>query len=82
MFGKFKPLKCREAKRALKNLGFEKENRKTRGSHEQYKKIDENGKMRKVTLDCHKGEVSAKNVKSMAKQAGVSVREFYRAAEK
>ena len=36
--------------------------------------------MYKVTLDCHKGEVSAKNIKSMIAQAGVSAKEFYKAA--
>lgn len=76
----FKPLKCRDAEKALRELGFEEQKKKSAGSHRQYKKIDHNGKMWKVTLDCHKGEVSARNVKSMAKQAGVGRKAFYDAA--
>jgi len=78
LFRRFKPMSCAKAERALRNLGFEEKN-KSGSSHRQFKKIVD-GHMRKVTLDCHKGEVSAKNAKSMISQAGVSPKEFYRAA--
>ncbi len=77
MFNNYKPLPCRKAERALKNLGFT-EKKKTGSSHRQFEKIV-NGHKFKVTLDCHKGEVSAKNVKSMAAQAGVTVKKFHEA---
>ena len=68
------------AERALRNLGFiEDKNKST--SHRQWRKIID-GHLYKVTLDCHKGEVSANNIRSMVKQAGVSVNMFYEAADK
>jgi predicted RNA binding protein YcfA (HicA-like mRNA interferase family) len=73
-----KPLPCRLAERALKNLGFVEDTQKGT-SHRQFKKIIDN-RMFKVTLDCHRGEVSARNIASMSKQAGVSKSEFYDAA--
>ncbi len=79
MFFKHKPLKCHEAERALLNLGFIED--KGRGiSHRQFRKIVD-GQLRKPTLDCHRGEVTARNSKNMAKQAGVSASEFYRAVK-
>ena len=52
----------------------------TLARHRQFKKIV-NNRLYKVTLDCHRGEVSARNVISMSKQAGVSKTEFYEAAK-
>jgi predicted RNA binding protein YcfA (HicA-like mRNA interferase family) len=75
----YKPLPCRLAERALLNLGFIED--KGRGtSHRQFRKIVD-AKLFKVTLDCHGGEVTARNVKNMSKQAGISASEFYRAAK-
>lgn len=75
-----KPLPCRLAERALKNLGFTEDTQKGT-SHRQFRKIVGN-KLYKVTLDCHKGEVSPRNIASMSKQAGVSKSVFYDAAKK
>lgn len=75
---KFKPISYRLAERALKNLGFIEDKGKGT-SHRQWRKIID-GHLYKVTLDCHKGEVSALNVRSIIKQAGVTAKEFYEAA--
>lgn len=73
-----RPLEVREVKTILKNLGFEY--REQRGSHEQWVS---NGKpFRKVTVDCPKAPFSHVLISSMARQAGVSVRDFYDALEK
>ena len=76
MFG-YKPLPCRDAERALRKLGFVEENGKGT-SHRQWVKIV-NGHKRKVTLDCHKGEVSAYVIKHMIVQAKVTKKEFLEA---
>lgn len=73
-------MKCREAERALRNLGFEEEP-STGGSHRKFRKLD-NGTLYKVTLDCHRGEVKAKDVRSMIKQAGVTKQAWYQAASR
>ena len=79
-FLKFAPLPCREVQRALKNLGFVEQTQKGT-SHTQWEKI-ENGKKFKVTLDCHGGEVKAKDVRSIISQAGVSKSQFMVASKK
>ena len=79
MFGRFKPLPCRDAERALKNLGFIEDAKKS-SSHRQWRRYVK-GKLFKVTLDCHRGEVSALNIKSMIKQAGVTAKQFYTAID-
>lgn len=71
---KFAPMKCRDVRTILKNLEFERVSQK--GSHEQWKTIRK-GKMFKVTLACHKGEVGANDVRSMIRQAGVSKKVWY-----
>jgi len=71
-----RPLTCKKVKRILQNLGFHYRN--TEGSHENWVK-DENGRRWKVTVDCPKQPFTDFLVKSMASQAGVSVREFYKA---
>ena len=61
------------------NLGFSED--KAKGtSHRQFRKIDAEGRLRKVTLDCPKGVVSALNVRSIIKQANISKEAFYQAA--
>lgn len=72
-------LTCKEVKAGLKKLGFE--HRETRGSHEQWVK-DVDGRRYKVTVDCPKQPFSHDLIKSMAHQAGVSKREFYKACGK
>lgn len=77
LFYKFKPLPCRDVERALRNLGFIEEKRKAT-SHRQWRKVI-NGRLYKVTFDGHQGNISALNVVSIIKQAGVSKQEFYNA---
>lgn len=77
MSGVFPPLKCDSVKLILRNLGFQPRPRKGT-SHEQWVKI-ENGKLFKVTVDCPKSPFSPDLIHSMARQAGVSKKEFYAA---
>lgn len=70
------PQPCARVRRAVEALGFVKTSQV--GSHEQYEKV-ENGVKRKVTVDCHRGEVSAKVIKSIVGQAGVSKLKFLQA---
>ena len=79
LFNRFKPISCRDAERALRNLGFVEEPKKS-SSHRRWR-LYRNERLFKVTLDCHRGEVKALNVKSMIKQAGVTAEEFYKAIE-
>jgi len=69
----------RQGRACFKKLGFEEKKKKSGSSHRQFKKIVD-GHMFKVTLDCHKGEVSAKNVRSIISQAGSTAEAFYKAA--
>lgn len=77
MSGAFPPLSCKDVKRILKELGFTP--RPSKGtSHEQWVKYDDKGNLLgKVTVDCPKQPFGPDLVSSMAKQAGVSKREFY-----
>ena len=77
MFLRHVPLKCRDVESALTTLGFRPE-QQGGTSHVHWVKV-ENGRMWKVTVDCHKGEVRANDVKSIVKQAGVTRRKFYEA---
>lgn len=70
------PQPCAKVRRAVEKLGFKKTSQE--GSHEHYEKIVD-GRKYKVTVDCHRGEVSAKVVKSIVGQAGVSKLEFLKA---
>ena len=75
MSGVHPPLTCKEVKQILQNLGFEARPQKST-SHEQWVK-DDNGVLRKVTVDCPKAPFSQDLIGSMARQAGVSKKEFY-----
>lgn len=70
----FKPLTCKEVKQILKSLGFTRRNQE--GSHEQWVRNDP-PPFRKVTVDCPKEPFSHMLTESMARQAGVSKKEFY-----
>lgn len=80
MSGQHPPLTCAEVKAVLKRLGFEPLPR-TGTSHEQWAKT-EGGRRFKVTVDCPKQPFSHDIIRYMARQAGVSVREFYAALRK
>ena len=75
------PLECRDVIKGLKKLGFEERKGKGKGSHESWAKI-ENGKLYKVTVDKPKSPFGRDLIKSMASQAGVSKRQFYKACGK
>jgi predicted RNA binding protein YcfA (HicA-like mRNA interferase family) len=77
MSGVFPPLSCKQVKQILSSLGFSPRPQKGT-SHEQWVKTT-NGKFYKVTLDCPKSPFSQDLISSMAKQAGVSKKEFYSA---
>jgi predicted RNA binding protein YcfA (HicA-like mRNA interferase family) len=70
------PQPCAKVRKAVERLGFVKTSQT--GSHEQYEKV-ENGIKRKVTVDCHNGEVGAKVIKSIVSQCGVSKLQFLQA---
>jgi predicted RNA binding protein YcfA (HicA-like mRNA interferase family) len=71
-----RPLKAAEVRKILKALGFEPKPQKSTG-HEHWIK---NGQpFRKVTLSAHNEPFDDFIVSSMARQAGVSVKEFYQA---
>lgn len=76
MSGEYPPLTCKDVKRILAYLGFI--SRPTKGtSHEQWVK-EENGRLYKVTVDCPNAPFSQTLIKSMAEQAGVKKKDFYR----
>lgn len=78
--GKRRPqLDCRDVKRLLRLLGFAAH--KSKGSHDQFVHELARSRFRKVTVDCPKAPFSHDLVHSMASQAGVSVDEFYDAAD-
>lgn len=76
MSGVYHPLTCRQVKQILKNLRFEF--REQNGSHEQWVR-HEPPPFRKVTVDCPKAPFSQMLIESMAHQAGVSKKAFYKA---
>lgn len=80
MSGAFFPLTCKQVKEILVNLGFSPRPQKGT-SHEQWVKTD-NDRRYKVTVDCPKSPFSQDLISSMAKQAGVSKKEFYAALGK
>lgn len=77
MSGKYYPLTCKQVKSILVNLGFSP--RAQNGtSHEHWVK-DVNGYRYKVTVDCPNAPFSHDLISYMARQAGVSKKEFYAA---
>jgi predicted RNA binding protein YcfA (HicA-like mRNA interferase family) len=70
----FPPLDCRQVKRIFAALGFEPRSQK--GSHEQWVRDDRRGFF-KVTVDCPKQPFTGDLIASMARQAGVSKKDFY-----
>ncbi|WP_084480176.1 type II toxin-antitoxin system HicA family toxin [Methylomicrobium lacus] len=73
MSGHHPPLTCSQVKAVLAHLGFSLYVQKN-SSHEQWKKPEFPGK---VTVDCPKAPFSHDLVGYMAKQAGVSKKDFY-----
>ncbi len=74
MSGQQPPLACAQVKAVLVYLGFSFHCQKGT-SHEQWKKSGHPGK---VTVDCPKAPFSHELIGYMAKQAGVSKKEFYK----
>jgi predicted RNA binding protein YcfA (HicA-like mRNA interferase family) len=77
MSGEFPPLTCKDVKETLKHLGFAARPQKGT-SHEQWVRKT-NGAFHKVTVDCPKAPFSPDLINSMAKQAGLTKKEFYSA---
>lgn len=75
MSGQHPPLTCSQVKSILKKLGFNPQQQKGT-SHEHWKKW-ENGQLFKVTVDCPKQPFSHDLIRYMARQAGVTVKQFY-----
>lgn len=71
-----RPLTCKEVKKILKNLGFEKKKTKNATSHEKWSKTTSVTRYN-VTVDCPKQPFSHDLIASMARQAGVSKKKFY-----
>jgi len=80
-------LTCKEVKKILRNLGFEPRKQKST-SHQHWVRLVKSRKplardrLYKVTVDCPKAPFSQILISSMAKQAGVSKKEFYAALKK
>jgi predicted RNA binding protein YcfA (HicA-like mRNA interferase family) len=73
-----RPLTCDEVKQILRKLGFEPRDQK--GSHEQWVKREEN-RFWKVTVDCPKAPFTQDLITWMARQAGVTKKQFYAALD-
>ena len=69
------PLTCKQVKQILSSLGFVPRPQKGT-SHEQWVK-DSDGRRYKVTVDCPKEPFLHDLIGSMARQAGVTRKEFY-----
>jgi predicted RNA binding protein YcfA (HicA-like mRNA interferase family) len=76
MSERYHPLTCKDVKKILTYLGFVARPQKGT-SHEQWVK-EENGRLYKVTVDCPKAPFSQTLIKSMAEQAGLKKKDFYR----
>ena len=74
-----KRLDAREVKTIARNLGFRYRN--TEGGHENWVR-DAPPPFRKMTIDSHVAPFGPTLVRYMARQAGVSVDEFYAALER
>ncbi|QNT25524.1 type II toxin-antitoxin system HicA family toxin [Ralstonia solanacearum] len=77
MLSRHHPLTCKDVKQILKNLGFNFRDQNG-SSHEQWVRKDDRG-FYKVTVDCPKAPFSQTLITFMARQAGVSKKEFYAA---
>lgn len=76
-----RPLKASEVRTILKNLGFEP--RKQHGtSHEHWVPSNPDAPFRKVTVDEPQSPFGEFLIRSMARQAGVSLRQFYDALDR
>ncbi len=75
MSGEYPPITCKELKAILAYMGFAFDTQKS--SHEQWVLIKDKRKY-KVTVDCPKAPFSQTLIKSMAEQAGVKKKDFYR----
>lgn len=80
MSGQHPPLTCSQVKAILKILGFEPRPQKGT-SHEHWVKR-ENGDFLKVTVDYPKSPFGHDLIRYMARQAGISVNQFYAAIQK
>jgi predicted RNA binding protein YcfA (HicA-like mRNA interferase family) len=77
MSGVYHPLTCKQVKAILTNLGFE-EGKQDGTSHVHWRKVVD-GRLHKVTVDCPKAPFSQDLISSMARQAGVTKKQFYAA---
>lgn len=71
-----RPLTARDVKRIAKNLGFT--HRDTEGGHENWVR-HEPPPFRKMTIDTHLAPFGHTLIMYMARQAGVTVKQFYEA---
>lgn len=76
MSSHYPPLTCKQVKKILKAAGFKRETSRAGTSHEQWKKIEQ-GTLRKVTVDCPKAPFTRDLIASMARQAGMTKKQFY-----
>jgi hypothetical protein len=74
-----RPLTARDVRQIAKNLGFTYRN--TEGGHENWIR-ETPPPFRKMTIDAHIAPFAHTLISYMARQAGVSVREFYQALDK
>jgi len=75
-----RPLKCKVVECVLRSLGFTQEAASGTSHVHWHGFID--GIKRKVTVDCHRGEVRALDVRSIIGQAGISQKQFWRLVER
>lgn len=80
MSGQHPPLTCAQVKSILKSLGFDP--RPQNGTSHEHWVRRENGQFLKVTVDCPKAPFSHDLIRYMARQAGVTVKQFYAAIQK
>lgn len=76
MFSRISPLTYKEVTTALKRMGFEIKP-KTATAHEQWIRTDDRGKF-VVTVDKHIAPFDKTLIKSMARQAGMTTKDFFR----
>jgi predicted RNA binding protein YcfA (HicA-like mRNA interferase family) len=74
-----KRLTAKEVRRIVKTLGFRHQS--DEGGHEHWVR-DEPQPFRKVTISAHVAPFGHDLIRYMAKQAGVSIRDFYEALDR